>query len=56
MAGLSALLAMVHAVLGTFVAAGLTNIGAKCADRFGVIAIPGHGSYSERTNLGAVHV
>ena len=56
MASLGTLLAMRHLVFGTFVPAGLADVSAKCADRFGVGATPGHGSYSQRTNLGAIHV
>lgn len=56
MASLGTLLAMRHLVFGTFVPAGLADVSAKCADRFGVGATPGHGSYSQRTNLGAIHI
>ena len=47
---------MRHIVFGTFVPAGLTDVSANCADRFGVSAIPGHGSCSQCTNLGAIHI
>jgi len=56
MAGLGALLAMRHVVFGAFVAAGLADISAECADCLGMGATSGHGSSSKRTNLGAVHI
>ena len=56
LAGLRTLLAMRHVVFGTFVAAGLANIGTECADCLGMGATSGHGSGSKHTNLGAVHI
>lgn len=56
MASLGTLLAMRHLVFGTFVPAGLADVSAKCTDRFGVDATPGHGSCSQCTNLGAIHI
>ena len=47
---------MRHIVFGTFVPARLADVSAKCADRFGVDTTPGHGSCSQCTNLGAVHI
>ena len=47
---------MRHFVFGTFVPAGLTDVSAKCANRFSVDATPGHDSYSQCTNLGAIHI
>jgi len=56
MASLGALLAMVYVVFGTFIPAGLADVSAKCTDRFGVGATPGHGSCSQCANLGAIHI
>ena len=56
MTGFGTFLAMRHLVFGTFVPAGLADVSTKCADRFGVLACPGHGRCSECTDLGAVHV
>lgn len=56
MAGCGALLTMRHMVFRTFVPAGLADLSAKCADRFGVGATPSHGSYSQCANLGAIHI
>ncbi len=56
LAGLGALLAMRHVMFGTFVAAGLADISAECADCLGMDAASGHGSSSKRANLGAVHI
>ncbi len=56
MARLGTLFAMRHFVFGTFVPAGLADVCAKRANRFSVDATPGHGSYSQCANLGAIHV
>lgn len=47
---------MRHVMFGTFVAAGLADIRAECADCLNMGATSGHGSRSKRTNLGAVHI
>ena len=56
MTSLGAFLAMRHIVFGTFVLARLADVSANCADRFGVGTTPGHGSCSQCTNLGAIHI
>lgn len=56
MTGFGTFLAMRHFMFGTFVAAGLAGISAQRTDRLGVGATPGHGRYSQCTNLGAIDI
>lgn len=55
-AGLGALLAMRHLVLGAFVPTRLTNIGAQGANCLFVFAATGHCRRSHGADLRAIHV
>jgi hypothetical protein len=47
---------MVHVMLGALVTAGLADVRARFADRFGVFAASCHSRSRDRTNLSAIHV
>ena len=54
--GKCAILAMLGLVLGALVAAGLANVNAQGADRFGVLTGAGHDRRSEGTDISAVDI
>src|SRR4051812_11763987 len=49
-------LAMVHAVLRAFFAAGIAKLRTKLAGRGGMLAVAGHHAGGESTGGGAIHV
>lgn len=55
-AGLRALLTMRVLVLCTFIATGLADIGASCADRFGELTAPGHETSGHPANGSTVDI